>query len=457
MNSKLENIFLKSPYFIRLLGANFMSWRLNRTRRGRVMQEYRQKHDLQKYFDCSWEAIHAQQNELFVDFIRQARCFVPFYQKHFAHPPPIESIEQITTLPTLSKEQARNTGNALFEPKLLQKPHYTGHTSGSTGTPFVFKWTFDALRTRFALRDNFYQLHGYDNRERSLRLGGRLFMDVSIKTPPFWLMDYVTNQLMFSLYHLSDKNLEPFMPTLLRIQPKIVTGYPSACTLLARYCKKHNVPFYPKAVFTDSETLLDHQRETIETVWQCPVFDYYGLEVGVVGMEWGGQYRTLPLTSVVEILDEKGNPIRDDRVGQVVVTDLTNPLMPLIRYETGDMAVWSANDQNSNWNTPAIARIEGRQDDIVILPDGRKIGRLDHIFKQAKHIRECQIIQETRTNFMFLLVPDVNFSHEDEQALLHEAYKRLGSDIQITVKKVTNIPRTKAQKLRSVISHVERD
>lgn len=455
MSRLLEQIILKSPYLVRTIGANIKSWQLNRLRRGGNWENYLQQNRFERYFEQPWDELQIGQSLILESFLAKVRTQIPFYREYSAQFPTVRSVDDLRAFPTLSKEQVRAAGQRLFNPILIQQQHYTGHTSGTTGTPLIGKLTLDALRNRFAMRDNFYKLHGCDPSERSLRMGGRLFMSVTKNKPPFWIRDYATNQLMFSLYHMSDIALNSFLQPLAKYSPVFVTGYPSAIYTLARFCRQHGFEYRPRAVFTDSETVLDYQRKEIESAWQCSIYDYYGMEVGwVAGQCERGRYHISPLTSVVEILDDTGKVLPPGELGEIVVTDLTNPLMPLIRYRTGDAGIWSVSACNCGWNTPALDYIEGRIDDVVLLPNGRKIGRLDHIFKTVKDIRECQIIQEAPNRFVFLVAPETSYNIATNDALMQEAHARLGHDVIIEIQLVEAVPRSKAGKFRSVISRV---
>jgi phenylacetate-CoA ligase len=454
MSGRLERIILRSPAPVRTLAANVKSWQLDRLRRGGDWAAILRANDFRRYFEMSWNEAQAEQNRRLRTLVARARQNVPYYRALAADVPEVQSVDDLLAFPLLSKAQARAAGSDLLDEELRQQRHFTGHTSGSTGTPFAYQWTIEALRNRFAMRDMFYALHGVNPRARNVRLGGRLFMAVGITRPPFWLLDRATNQLMFSLYHMSDDTLAHFLKPLARYRPQYVTGYPSSIHTLARYCRQQGFDFHPQGVFTDSETLLDHQRAEIEAAWDCRVFDYYGMEAGwLAGQCQQGRYHLSPLTSVIELLDEAGQPVPPGEVGEIVVTDLDNPLMPLIRYRTGDSAVWSAEPCGCGWHTPSLDRIEGRMDDVVVLPDGRRIGRLDHIFKSADHIRECQIVQETPSEFTFLLVPDRGYTDAIGQKVLAEAHARLG-DVTITLKLVDEVQKTSRRKYRSVISKV---
>jgi len=390
-------------------------------------------------------------------FLHRIKNDVPFYQHRIPASLAGKGGSLLRSIPVLTKTEVRNAQSETLSPKYIRKRHYVGHTSGSTGTPLTFHLTVDALRVRFGLRDAFYALHGFDFHEMNLRLGGRLFVLGDHERPPFWVRDYAANQVLFSIYHLGEKNMPAFVRTVERYNPRYITGYPSAVHILAQGCRLLGSSYRPAAVFTDSETVLDYQREEVQNTWGCEIHDYYGMEVGwVAGQCRLGKYHLSPLTSVVEILSEDGEPAPPGETGEIVVTDITNPLMPLIRYRTGDIAVWSDAPCSCGWNTPTLERIEGRMDDVVKLPDGRKIGRLDHLLKTARNIREAQLVQLAPGQFVLRIVPEPGFDESVAARIKHEARIRLGEGVKFEVRTVEKLSKTRTGKLRSVISLAER-
>src|SRR5262249_49428042 len=102
---------------------------------------------------------------------------------------------------------------------------------------------------------------------------------------------------------------------------------------------------------------------------------------------------------------------------------------------------------------PVLLSVEGRSDDVILTPDGRRIGRLDPVFKSNIPIREAQIVQESAEVIRVLVVPGPAFNVGHEKALVAALRERVG-DRKIQVEKITNIPRTANGKFRAVISKV---
>src|SRR5690606_162639 len=129
--------------------------------------------------------------------------------------------------------------------------------------------------------------------------------------------------------------------------------------------------------------------------------------------------------------------------GEIVATGFVNPATPLLRYATGDHAVMSPEPCSCGRAFPVIHALEGRQDDVIITPEGRRIGRLDPIFKAVSSFYETRLIQTSRTHVRVEVVPNEMYRPEDERVLIAELLRRLGPSMTADLVKVTSIPRTR--------------
>jgi phenylacetate-CoA ligase len=105
-------------------------------------------------------------------------------------------------------------------------------------------------------------------------------------------------------------------------------------------------------------------------------------------------------------------------------------------------------------NTPILSHLTGRVEDIVVTPDGRHVGRLDHAFKDALNIKEAQIIQEDIQSILVKIVPRQGFTSNDERRIISGLRLRLGREINIHMQLVDSISRTSNGKFRFVISKI---
>ena len=102
---------------------------------------------------------------------------------------------------------------------------------------------------------------------------------------------------------------------------------------------------------------------------------------------------------------------------------------------------------------PLIEAIEGRNDDLLITRDGRRIGRLDPVFKGDLPINEAQIVQTSLDDIVVRLVPDKGFCEKASTQLISGIRERMG-DINVRIETVDRIPRTKNGKFRAVVCEV---
>jgi AMP-binding enzyme len=135
--------------------------------------------------------------------------------------------------------------------------------------------------------------------------------------------------------------------------PELYTGNPISLASLA------SLPLTttPKAVLSGAMALGEGLRKRLAARFDCPVVDLYGLtEAGLIAWREGnGPHRLLPRRLHVEILTPSGTPCPPGERGEITVTCGENPLLPLLRYRTGDHATLSEVD-----GVPALLDLEGR-------------------------------------------------------------------------------------------------
>jgi phenylacetate-CoA ligase len=101
---------------------------------------------------------------------------------------------------------------------------------------------------------------------------------------------------------------------------------------------------------------------------------------------------------------------------------------------------------------PVLSEVVGRIEDVVTGPDGRQMVRFHGIFVDQPHIREGQIVQETLNRIRVKVVPVDGFGAGDIDDIVRRVRQRLGSEVQVVVEPVAEIPRTAAGKFRAVVS-----
>jgi phenylacetate-CoA ligase len=263
--------------------------------------------------------------------------------------------------------------------------------------------------------------------------------------------------LLCSSYHLAPDTVDAYLDRLASYRPALIDSYPSSIEPLARrMMDTDRADIRPIAIITSSETLVPAVRALISRAFACPVFDHYGAAemAAFITQCERGAYHVNPEFGIVEILREDGGPAGVGEPGEVVATGFVNPVMPLVRYGTGDLAAWGADPCPCGRAFPVIAELSGRMDDVLITPEGRRVGRLDPIFKGLRSLRETRIVQDAADHIRVEIVPAGELLAADRRLLLEELSARLGSSMRIDIVPVTAIPRTSAGKLRTVVNQL---
>jgi len=292
-------------------------------------------------------------------------------------------------------------------------------------------------------------------RDKTATFAGHMVTDVGRKKPPFWIHNFYENQILFSSYHLNKENLKYYVEKLLKFKPKLIWGYPSSIYLIASFLENENVTeIRPHAIFTSSETLLDFQRERIETAFNTKVYNYYAnseIVANILECE-KGMLHISHEHGLIEFLDKNNKPVEYGQEGRMVCTGFTNYAMPLIRYDTGDVAIPIKKKCKCGRKGPLVEKIIGRNEDYITTPDGRFIGRLDHIFKNTKNVEEAQIIQENRNLIILKIVKKPEFTNKDKKEIVSSVQERIGKNMNIEFEFVDHIPRLSNGKFKFVIS-----
>jgi phenylacetate-CoA ligase len=301
------------------------------------------------------------------------------------------------------------------------------------------------------------RLSGVGFRDPHLSFGGQMIVPFRQRRPPFWRTNRYGGQTLFSLYHMSPENLPAYLDAIHDSPARYAQGYPSSMHLLGTAMLAAGRPLPPgrlAAVFTSSESLLAFQRETIERAFGAPVRDRYGTSEFAVSMTACPENR-LHVDMEFCIVEVEKTEETDEYVrGPLLVTGLGNDACAFLRYRIGDVGTRLKRPCACGRPGDVYADVDGRIEDYVVTPDGRRVGRLDHIFKELPDVAEAQILQETQEAIDVLVVPRTRWKADSERSLLKEIRSRLGEEIGVNVRQVDAIPREANGKFRAVKSRV---
>jgi len=458
--SALLNVYHRLPPFARDWAATARGYYLRRWRYGpeteRLVEEALER---DHWSPVRWKG---WQEERLSYVLHRAATKVPYYRAQWSarrRSGDNASWDSLENWPILEKETLRANSRAFVADDCDPRRMFRDHTSGTTGTPLDIYLKRETVREWYALFEaRWRRWYGVSRHDKWAILGGQLVTPVTQDSPPFWVWNASLRQLYMSSYHLAPKSISHYAAALKRYNIEYLWGYTSALyELAAGVLQQERDDIVLKVAITNAEPLDDYQREAIENAFHCPVRETYGMAEMVVGASEceAGSLHLWPEAGHVEIREGQ-QPVERGAVGDILSTGLLNAEMPLIQYRVGDRGALDKPDTRCTCGRtlPLLASIEGRSDDILYAPSGRRIGRLDPVFKAQLPVREVQIIQESLREIRVRYVPAPDFDAEAERSIAQRLRERMGDSIVIAFEAVEQIPRTANGKFRAVICNL---
>lgn len=415
----------------------------------------------EKRVDDPHEQQQERQWEQLSELLDRARKEVPYYR---FLPPTIDtgdsamSIEKtLAQIPPLEKAVYRARSRDFVSRDVPTRRLLQRSTSGTTGTALPVWHTSARIAEGFAAVWRQRRHFGVKLDDPVINFTGQVIVPLRQQKPPFWRHDYLSGMTLFSMYHLSQPNLPDYIDAIRAADATYVHGYPSVLHLVSRAMIEADRCLPEgrlKGVFTHSESVLAFQRETIQQAFGAPIRDYYHSTEETVSMtacELNRLHVDMEYGIVeVEPIEETEDYVR----GPLLVTGLGTVSTPFIRYRIGDVGTRLKGACECGRPGDVFLDIDGRIEDYVSTPDGRLVGRLDHIFKEQYDIEEAQIVQEDIDSIRLLVVAGDRFSDRHRKTLVREVHSRLGPDIGVGIELVPAIPRELNGKFRAVKSRI---
>jgi len=452
----LENIYHKLPIALQNIGCSLVGWKICRTRFGPPFWRHLQQAEQRaKWSD---DRLLAYRDQRIREFVAHAAATVPYYRRLFREqgidPRQIRTLDDLKQLPILSKEEVQNHGRQMISDAVPPRQHIIAHTSGTTGGGLRFATTLDAEQQQFAVWARYRRWHGVDLKDWCGYFGGRSVVPLSQTCPPFWRYNRPGRHIFFSGYHLTPENLPHYAAELRRRQPPWIHGYPSLLALLAAHLldTRSDLGYRPGNVTVSADSLLSQQAEIIERALGVRPTQHYGMAEAVANISEceRGKLHVDEDFAAVEFV-----PNPDGCGHKIVGTNFTNPATPLLRYDVQDTATLSDGPCSCGRPGRTIEDVDGRREDYVVLKNGARVGRMDHVFKDLINIREAQIYQQRAGEITIRVVRRDGYTPADEEQLLRETRQRIGQDTKVLIQYVDGLERSPTGKLRFVISDLQ--
>lgn len=333
------------------------------------------------------------------------------------------------------------------------------YTSGSTGTPFVIQQdkgkrmrVIAEIKALNMLAPNPYVTH-----EKMLYIVGaarRAQGRVSRR-----------KELLENIYRIpvsinDEATMEEIVTFLEKKRPTAMHASASNLYPVVEYIKAKKLPpdhFALRTIITGAEMVPARLREDLETVFgpKCKVaVKYSNEEMGIFGMDSGiGTPYILNVSDYYfEILKlDRDQPCEDGELGRIVVTDLYNYALPMIRYDTGDIGAVKK-DKDGRL---VLVDLHGKRRDLIYNTKGISISGLTitNLMKHLQGVRQWQLVQCGEKKYIYKVVPESGSALTQEMLFLPELRELLGEDADIQMEYLKDdIPSTSSGKRRYTVN-----
>jgi phenylacetate-CoA ligase len=353
-------------------------------------------------------------------------------------------------LPVLTKQAVAEQRDAMVAGGPEQPGLKLGYTGGSTGRPLAFYYTDEKTEQMRAGMMRSYRWAGWRPGDKVLNFWGAQQDIRRPRTPGDRLRRFAAAERTLGAYEFTEADLLNWARQVQSWKPVLLQGYASILAELAQFVRgrKMRMPATIRGVFTTAEVLYDWQRTAIESAFSCTVFNQYGSrEVPNIGLQCAqGNFHVFSDLVKLESLPVDGEH-------RLLVTSLTNRVMPMIRYEIGDLGRLQAGQCPCGSPFPLMALEVCRRNDLVVTPAGRKIypSYFVHLLDGHEGIEQFQFVQTSPDSLLLRLCAPSDLAERVAAALQSRIRTDLGAGMALRVEVVDAIPRSPAGKHRFVI------
>ncbi len=400
------------------------------------------------------------QNEYLKKIIHHAYNNVPYYNELFKNlklkPNDINTVSDLNKIPILTKDTIRkNLANKkLVATNLSSKELKKVGSSGSTGEPLHFFTTKYAYSINIASALRGWYWMGYRLGDKYIKLSQNP-RNSRIKR----LQDKLSNNKYLYSQQLTDENFSSLIKEISIYKPKVLRGYPDPLFYLSKFVKRNAITNVQiPLIATTGNVLFPETRKFIENQFGAKIFDSYSCEGSTVFCEASNHryyYGAMEL-AITEILSDNKFVNYGER-GRHISTDLHNYATPFIRYDTQDYITYADKtiQEKKDLNLIAIQKIDGRDSDILITPNGKYliVHNFTGFFQNPKlnSVEQFQVIQDKIDEITIKIATNEDFNKELYNYILNYWVNYIGDNVNIKIETVNKILPSKSGKRRFLI------
>jgi len=394
----------------------------------------------------------------------RAQTQVPYYRALFAETGfdarrDVVSLDVLARLPLLDKALIRRHSADLRAADAGDLARF--NTGGSSGEPLIFYIGKERVSHDVAAKWRATRWWDVDIGDPEIVVWGSP-IELGAQDRARAVRDRVMRTMLLPAFEMSEANLDGFIARIRARRPRMLFGYPSALSHIARHAERRGQRMDDlgiRVAFVTSERLYDEQREQIARIFGCAVANGYGgRDAGFIAHQCphGGMHITAE-DIIVEIVDAEGGALPAGATGEIVVTHLASGDFPFIRYRTGDVGALSTRPCSCGRSLPMLEEIQGRSTDFLVAADGTVMHGLAlvYILRDIEGMKAFKIVQESLLSTRVQVALDTPLDAALTGHITRGVRARLGAEVEVTVERVDAIAPEASGKFRYVVSKVD--
>lgn len=391
------------------------------------------------------------QNEKLREIVAYAGKYVPYYRQQFKDlglvPNEFKGIEDIHLIPYLDKDTLRTHTDDFVSDAVKSLKVITSSTSGSTGTPLKLQIDKCSRYNKAAAVLRAYMWAGYRPGESIFLIKG-----LSESKNKDYGFDPLRNIYYLNSSCMTRNNCLKIAKIIAKKKPRIYEGYARSFIDFYNNTHKEYKIGSPKGILVYGESITPQIRDFVEKAYNTNLYDFYShAENAVMICEKPDHKKYQMEDYFYPELIEAEHIERNSSYGELVGTSFYNYAMPLIRYKTRDYIALSESSKSA---FREVESIEGRMDDYLLLPDGRKIYFAEGALTYAKGVVAAQYIQDKKDHISVNLVVDNEFSTEYYSEIEKGLRKRIGDSIRFSFNVVPELEKKRSGKTPFIINKI---
>lgn len=429
---------------------NTIFWLLDRLKGGKVRKHHMAIKQINA--DHGSDFAISERKRYLTEILRHCRETVPYYRKLGITDTLLEEF------PIVDKNLIKINSSLFRSDAYANEKTYQATTSGSTGIPFTVLHDTDKKRRHKADVRFYWESvgHFWGTKLFYLKIWNR-------QNRKSKLVQKMQNIVPVDVFKMDDGTIRELSDSIKTDNvPKSILGYASALDRIVKYLERNPTDMsntHVISIVAMSEALDGPTKQALQECFDCPVVSRYAnIENGMLAQQTSGSGNDFLVNMAsyhIEILSMQENiPVEEGKIGRIVVTDLFNRAMPMIRYDTGDLGIMGKSERDGRTRY-VLKKVEGRKMDAICDTRGEPISSFTITNSMWKYndLAQYQFIQVAKKEYEFKLNTLGKFRREDE--LVEEFKGYLGSDAAIRVTYVKEIPLLSSGKRKKVLNKVE--